>query len=192
MGLAPAAVVGISLGGLTSLELARRDDFAMTCLVVVDASPGNTPERSGPYLNLLGKDWFETFDDMVDYLADALEIPANESLRAGLKRNARRCTDGSWTWLADTRELSSGPHSRSEDLFASMPSVWEAVAAVSCPALIVKAAHSSVVSFDDLDRYRRNPVFSAHVLDCGHRVQTEVPDKLAELIRSVADPVSLY
>jgi pimeloyl-ACP methyl ester carboxylesterase len=182
LGLMPAAVVGMSLGGLAALELARIEGFSMTSLVVVDASPGNTPARSGSYLNLMGRDRFESLEDMAGYVAEALDVPETESLRDGLRRNARTTSDGTWTWLADTREL-TGRSSRSDDLFAAMPDVWNAVEAVRCPALIVKASRSSVVSVDDLDRYGRNPAFSAHVLDCGHRIQAECPRELAALIQ---------
>lgn len=182
--LAPraAAVAGHSLGGLTALVLASRWPELVRRLVLVDATPGSTPDRSQDILDFVGEAEFDSFEAFVDHAAAYRPGRDREGLRRSMRHNTRRRDDGTWTWRHDGREHPT--RDRWEVVFEELPKGWDHAAAVRCPTLLVRGRRSRIVTDDDVDRYRRTvPDLRVEVIaGAGHNIHGEQPDALGAAI----------
>lgn len=180
--LAPSAdvLVGMSLGGLTSLAMAARHPRLVRRLVLVDITPGVTAEKSRIVTDFInGPQAFASFDELLARTVAHHPTRSESSLRRGILHNARQLDDGSWQWRYDRR-------SRQHDGEPRPPQrLWDAVEAVRCPLLLVRGALSPVVDDADVEELsRRNPAARTVVVDgAGHSVQGDRPIELADLIR---------
>ena len=191
--LAPDAgmVVGMSLGGLTSIALTARAPDLVRRLVLVDVTPGVDREKAAPIAAFIaGPESFESFDEILARTVEFNPTRSESSLRRGVLHNAVERADGRWAWryqrprLAETFESTEMP---------DFSSLWDAVSAISVPLLLVRGADSAVVSDDDVAELRRRaPHAVIEVVEgSGHSVQGDRPVELASLIEGwLASPGS--
>jgi pimeloyl-ACP methyl ester carboxylesterase len=105
-------VVGMSLGGLTSMELAVRHPALVRRLVLVDITPGVNQQKAKAVLDFVdGPQEFASFDDLLERTMSFNPTRSEPSLRRGILHNAAQRTDGSWQWRYDRSS-----HVRSRDL----------------------------------------------------------------------------
>ena len=176
-------VVGMSLGGLTANSLAAAHPALVRRLVVVDVTPGVDRDKAKEIHDFIaGPQTFPTFGEIFERTVQFNPTRTHESLRRGILHNAHRLDDGSWEWNYDRRQLAG----------VDMPSfadLWDDVAAVRAPYLLVRGALSPVVDdADEAELRRRLP--SARVTtvaDAGHSIQGDQPLVLAEILRSELD-----
>jgi pimeloyl-ACP methyl ester carboxylesterase len=189
--VAPKAnvVVGMSLGGLSAFRLAAARPDLVPHLVVVDVTPGvhnrvgdMTPEQRGPVALIGGPPSFDSFEDMLQALAATMPHRPLDSLRPGLRHNAREMEDGRWGWRYDRLR----PPKEGETL--DFGRLWDDVAAIEAPLLLVVGGRSSHVHEDDVaELRRRRPDARVEVVEAaGHSVQSDAPLLLAGLIESFA------
>lgn len=95
-----------------------------------------------------------------------------------MKHNARQQADGTWTWRYDPRigSAGTGPDFRL---------LWDDVARLSMPVMLVRGGDSVFVTPDDLAAMTtRLPTLRVEVVPgAGHAVQSDQPLALAALIR---------
>jgi len=180
--LAPSvdAVVGMSLGGLTSLALAERHPGLVKRLVLVDITPGVTAEKSKIVTDFInGPQTFASFDELLARTVAHHPTRSESSLRRGILHNARPLEDGSWQWRYDRRARQHDGEPRPTGR------LWDAVESVRCPLLLVRGSSSPVVDDADVaELSRRNPAARTVVVDgAGHSVQGDRPLELADIIR---------
>ena len=99
--LAPraAAVVGMSLGGMTSIALAGQAPELVRSLVLVDITPGVTGGKAKAILDFVrGPATFDSFDDLLARTIEHNPTRTESSLRRGILHNAVQQDDGSWVW----------------------------------------------------------------------------------------------
>lgn len=111
--LAPEArlVVGMSLGGLTAMELAVRHPAAVRSLVMVDITPGVNAEKAKAVIDFVdGPQEFASFDELLARTKEFNPTRSDSSLRRGILHNAAQRPDGSWQWRYDRSS-----HARSRD-----------------------------------------------------------------------------
>ncbi len=99
--LAPdaAAVVGMSLGGLTSIALAERRPELVRRLVLVDITPGVDRAKAKAITDFVrGPATFASFDDILARTVEHNPTRTESSLRRGILHNAEQLDDGSWRW----------------------------------------------------------------------------------------------
>jgi pimeloyl-ACP methyl ester carboxylesterase len=179
---AAAAVVGMSLGGLTAFRLATLRPDLVRRLVIVDVTPGTDRVKSSPIAAFVqGPVSFASYDEMLERTVSFNPTRRVESLRRGLLHNAKRRSDGSWVWRYDRMDAAGRPD------FAPL---WEDVAEVRVPLLLVRGALSTVVSDADVDELRlRLPAASVEVVaGAGHSIQGDRPVELARLIEQFVFP----
>src|SRR6202040_1680625 len=93
------AVVGMSLGGLTSIALVDRAPDLVRSLVLVDVTPGVNREKSTAIANFIdGPEFFESFDEILERTIAFNPTRTESSLRRGILHNAIEAPDGRWRW----------------------------------------------------------------------------------------------
>jgi pimeloyl-ACP methyl ester carboxylesterase len=184
--VAPRArgVVGMSLGGLTTLRLAgARPDLVRTA-VVVDVSPGVadrskalTAEQRGSTVLIGGPPVYESFEALLAATVAASPGRDEESLWRGVRHNARQLDDGRWGWRYDRLRADDAPP-------LDFTPLWDDVASTPAPLLLVRGGRSFHTHDDDVAEYRRRrPDVRIEVVDgAGHSVQSDKPLVLAALI----------
>jgi pimeloyl-ACP methyl ester carboxylesterase len=179
--LAPAArgVVGMSLGGISSLALAAHAPELVRALVLVDVTPGVNAEKAAPITNFInGPASFDSFDDLLARTIEHNPGRSESSLRRGILHNAVQREDGSWVWrYARFRNEPSGTHPEFGDL-------WDAVSGLTVPMLLVRGLAWSVVDDADVaELVRRQPgALVVGVEGAGHSVQGDRPLELAAIL----------
>lgn len=177
------AVVGMSLGGLTTIRLARIAPKYVRHAVIVDVTPGvgqrhkdMTSAQRGASVLPAQQRVFPNFQAMLDHTLAAEPTRDRESLRRGVLHNSRRLPDGCWTWRYD--ELVDA-----EDFTA----LWDDLSSCLVPMTLVLGGASAFVSDADATEFaRRSPGLRTHVVDrAGHSVQGDCPRELAVIIREV-------
>jgi pimeloyl-ACP methyl ester carboxylesterase len=192
--LAPAAagVVGMSLGGLTSVVLAARRPELVRRLLVVDITPGTNRDKAKAIIDFVnGPQHFPDFDAILARTVEHNPTRTVSSLRRGVLHNARQLDDGSWQWRYDRRGRAqpdapgdaAADATRGADL--GVGRLWDDVAAVAAPMLLARGGTSPVVDDDDVaELERRRPGTEVVVVDgAGHSIQGDRPLELAALIR---------
>lgn len=181
--MAPRAevVCGMSLGGLTTLALAYQRPDLVSRLMMVDITPGVTPEKSKSITDFVnGPQSFASFDDLLARTIEHNPTRSKTSLRRGILHNARQLDDLSWAWRYDRRS-----HPRRKPGTSVAAGMWEMIERLHCPITLVRGGASPVVDDADvaeLQRRRRDAV--VHVVDgAGHSVQGDRPLELAALLQ---------
>jgi esterase len=192
--LAPNAevVVGMSLGGLTSIALTRVSDLVRR-LVLVDITPGVNAEKAKAVHDFIaGPQSFANFGEIFERTVQFNPTRTPESLRRGILHNAHRTEDGSWEWNYDRRPLAwgaEGSDDGAEAIELPGPALWADLAATTMPLLLARGSLSPVVDDDDVaELLRLRPDARVVVVDdAGHSIQGDQPVVLANLLRKLLD-----
>ncbi len=180
--LAPEArgVVGMSLGGLTSIALTARHPDLVRALGLIDVTPGvNNKKASAITAFINGPPSFADFDEILARTIEYNPTRSVSSLRRGILHNAVQLDDGSWVWrYARFRQNESGVRPEFADL-------WAGISSVRVPLLLVRGmAEGTVVDDDDeAELLRRQPDAQVERVEgAGHSVQGDKPVELAQLL----------
>lgn len=183
--IAPEAVatIGMSLGGATAIALAAdRPDLAQKA-VIVDVTPQvNDSSRSmgqmdrGTVALIGGPPTYDSFEAMAKAAVELSPYRAAESVRRGVRHNARQTGDGRWTWRYD---LFEGPRPSND-----FTRLWKDVDRIHQPAMLVLGGESKYVLPQDVEEMvRRKPDLRVEsVAGAGHAVQSDRPLELVGLI----------
>jgi pimeloyl-ACP methyl ester carboxylesterase len=181
--LAPEArgVVGMSLGGMTTLALVERAPELARRTVLVDVTPGVNGEKSTLISNFIrGPATFASFDDILARTVQYNPTRSESSLRRGILHNAEQQEDGTWVWryrrYGDLEKLPAHPD------FASL---WPVVDTLSAPSLLVRGMRSeSVVTDDDEAQWlgRSSHAWVARVAEAGHSLQGDTPLEFTRIV----------
>jgi esterase len=184
-GVGQIPLVGMSLGGLTSIALAGGFPEVATRIVVVDVTPSvlarvtrmSTEERGTTAL-IGGTAEFDDLDAMVDAAAAAAPHRSRASMHRGVLHNARRLPDGRWTWRYDQQQHADP---------ATYEALWADVELAPGPVTLVRGGDSAFVGDEDVAEFtRRRPDLTVEVVaGAGHSVQSDRPRELASVLRAV-------
>lgn len=189
--LAPRArlVVGMSLGGLTTIRLAAIAPELVRRTMIVDVTPSvleaarelSSKARGATQL-LQRPTWFESFESMVDAAAAVSPGRSRASLERAVRHNARRLSDEAWTWRHD-------PRMRTRSEAASTDDLWRDWQRSPAPTTLVRGQRSHFVSGQHLGRLvaARPDARIEVVPGAGHSVQSDQPQALADLVREHLD-----
>jgi pimeloyl-ACP methyl ester carboxylesterase len=177
------AVIGMSLGGLTTLALSEYAPELVRRVVLVDITPGVTGAKSQAITAFVsGPESFPDFDALLQRTIEHNPTRSVTSLRRGILHNARQLDDGSWVWRH--RRFADAGHD-----FTRFGELWGAVSALRVPLLLVRGmrAQSVVDDADEAELLRRCPSARIERLEqAGHSVQGDTPVELAAVIRAFA------
>jgi pimeloyl-ACP methyl ester carboxylesterase len=193
--VAPAAacVIGMSLGGATTIRLAARHPELCRRAVLVDVTPQiNDPSRElgtaerGTVSLIAGPPIYDTFDEMADAAVALSPHRSASGVRRGVRHNARRRDDGRWTWRYDLFGPAPGVETTAEGTrsWVDFTPLWDDVSAITVPTLFVRGGLSPFVRDEDIaEMQRRLPSLRVAVVEgAGHAVQSDRPLVLADLI----------
>ncbi len=188
--LAPsaAAVVGMSLGGLTTIALTREAPELVRTVVLVDVVPGITGARSKHITDFVsGPRSFASLDELLELTAQFNPTRSLSSLRRGILHNAEQQEDGSWVWRwarhRPSEPAAGSGHGEGSDAFYS--GLWESVSSITVPLLLARGMRPDSVLGDEDEEELRRRLPSArvvHFAEAGHSIQGDMPLELAALI----------
>ena len=198
--LAPRAkcVIGMSLGGMTSIALAGQRPDLVRSLVLVDITPGVNEHKSRAISNFVNGP--KTFPSFAEILARTIEhnpTRTEASLRRGILHNALQIEDGSWVWRYRRFDApnaldapppptpAAGPDDAVDRLETAYSPLWDIIADYGGPLMLVRGMlPQSVVDDADEDRMRelRPSARIERIAQAGHSVQGDTPIELAALI----------
>lgn len=189
--LAPQAraVVGMSLGGITSMALTAVAPELVRKLVLVDITPGINADKAKAITDFVrGPATFPSFEELLARTIEHNPTRTESSLRRGILHNAVQQDDGTWVWRY--RRDDSGPMPEDEDLDsgdqqAINARLWDVLGAVTVPVMLVRGMRpqSVVDDADEAELRRRLPTARVeHIEEAGHSVQGDTPVELASLI----------
>ncbi|NBY62350.1 MAG: alpha/beta hydrolase [Acidimicrobiia bacterium] len=179
-------IVGMSLGGLTTVALAgMRPDLAAR-IVVVDITPGVNSEKSKAITDFVnGPQSFASFEELLKRTIEHNPTRSESSLRRGILHNAKQLDDGSWQWRYDR-----STHPSKEDSAKRLDRIselWTVIANLESEMTLVRGGISPVVDDADVaELRRRKPGVEVVVIDgAGHSVQGDRPVELAEVLTRI-------
>jgi esterase len=181
-GIERALLVGHSMGGLHSINLAARHPERVRALVIVDASPDPLPDGAERARRLLtGRP--ARFRDPVE--ARAYLERTSPGYPAAVYENrlafAFREENGALVWRSDPAALERIMRGR-------MPTEdrWDALATIACPTLVVRGTRSNVLS-EDVAQHMVQTLADGRLmeLDAGHNVPLDRPRELADAVVTV-------
>jgi pimeloyl-ACP methyl ester carboxylesterase len=203
--LAPdaAMVVGMSLGGLTSIALAAHAPDLVRKLVLVDVTPGVDKERAAPIAQFVsGPESFESFDEILQRTIEYNPTRSVESLRRGVLHNAMPREDGRWVWRYQrprAMEMALAAEKSKEDGAPTQPDdpdseelaifdftlLWDDVSNIQVPVMLLRGTTmGSVVTDEHAEEFaRRQP--TARIISvegAGHSLQGDKPVETAALL----------
>ncbi len=176
----PVVLVGASLGGITALTAVGEHPGLARGLVLVDVVV--QVERAGverirDFMSA-HPDGFASLDEVADAIAEYNPLRPRPKRLDGLRKNVRQGADGRWRWHWDPAFIRIGDEPQRQIDPARLAA---AAAHVTIPTLIVRGAHSDVVSDDGMaDMLRRIPTAqAADVAAAGHMVAGDDNDVFA-------------
>jgi pimeloyl-ACP methyl ester carboxylesterase len=190
-----AAVVGMSLGGATTMRLAAIRPDLVGKAVMVDVTPQiNDPSRTlttqerGSVALVGGPPTFDSFEAMVEATMALSPLRPASAVRRGVRHNACQLPDGRWRWRYDLfgeRPVSTGN-------WGDFTPLWWDVERITSPTMFVRGGVSKLVRDEDVgEMHRRLPSLRVEVVEgAGHAVQSDRPLELVRLLQSFVFPTA--
>jgi pimeloyl-ACP methyl ester carboxylesterase len=176
---APVTLVGMSLGGLTSILVASERPDLVRRLVLIDITPGVNADKARHITNFVnGPATFDNFDELLARTIEHNPTRSVSSLRRGIVHNALQRSDGTWVW----RHQQHGPAPLEAPPVSDL---WDTLGSLTMPVTLVRGmAQGSVVDDEDVAEVlsRLPGATIVPVEGAGHSVQGDQPVVLAHLL----------
>jgi pimeloyl-ACP methyl ester carboxylesterase len=176
---APVPLVGMSLGGLTSILVASERPDLVRTLVLIDITPGVNADKARHITNFVnGPATFDNFDELLARTIEHNPTRSISSLRRGILHNAVQRSDGTWIW----RHQQHGPSTLEAPPVSDL---WDTLGSLTMPVTLVRGmARGSVVDDEDeAELLSRVPGATiVPVEGAGHSVQGDQPVVLAKVL----------
>lgn len=186
------AIVGMSLGGLTTIALADVAPDLVRRMVLVDVTPGvNSVKAQAITAFVNGPKAFTSFDDLLARTIDFNPTRTVASLRRGILHNALQLDDGSWVWRYRRFDEPSPLDPSETSVAPDYEALWQVLGRADVPILLVRGMRpQSVVDDADEERFlatcRHGSV--ERIAEAGHSVQGDTPLELAALLDGFVPP----
>lgn len=178
-------VVGMSLGGLTTLALSAHAPELVSTMLLVDITPGVNHDKAKTIADFVnGPESFGNFDELLARTLEFNPTRSESSLRRGILHNAEQRDDGSWVWR-HARHRVFEP----ERIDRDYDGLWTALEDHDGPLVLARGmrAQSVVDDEDEAEVRRRRPdARIEHFVEAGHSIQGDMPLELAALLDDVA------
>jgi pimeloyl-ACP methyl ester carboxylesterase len=193
LGVERLVLVAHSLGGRVASIFAGRHPDRVAGFVLVDIGPEVDPRGSMRIRQDVESNLEPVFESEAEYArALSLSYPAAtpEALRRMAHHGLRRRDDGRFQLAMDPalRGITAGRGGDADAEAAEAAlaqQMWDALAALSCPVLVVRGAASDILSPDTADRMVDDVLQNgklAIVARAGHSVMTDNPEGFNEAV----------
>ena len=181
----PPAVVGASLGGISSLlGQGESETPVLSALVLVDITP--TVEQAGVeriinFMRARAETGFADLDDCADYVASYLPHRKRPKDKSGLLKNLRLRDDGRYYWHWDPRFVTDADTRREE---RDPDRLIAAAKRLTCPTLLVRGGSSDLVTearAKEFQEYTPHAEF-VDVSGAGHMVAGDKNDHFTDSV----------
>ncbi|WP_227999751.1 alpha/beta fold hydrolase [Mycolicibacterium sp. P1-5] len=180
----PVVLIGASMGGLTSILVAKEaGPDVVTKLVLVDVVPrfekdGSARIRDFMFSNV---DGFDTLQQAADAIAAYLPHRKRPKNLDGLKKNLR-FRDGKWFWHWDPAFLTAPK----DDPFGRVERLEQAAIDLTIPILLIRGKLSDVVSAEGVQDFLSKVPRAEFVelSDAGHTAAGDDNDAFSEAVVS--------
>ena len=190
LGISRLAVIGHSLGGRVALRFAGRNPDRLAGLVLVDSGP-DLDARGTTRIRLDTSQQEPTFGSVEEYerlLSRIYPAARPESLGRLAHTGVRKTSDGRYERKLDPalfhRQAKTSEEERRAWAETESKALWQALARIECPTLVVRGAASDVLSADVADRMvetTRRGTF-AEIPRAGHSVMLDNPTAFREAV----------
>ena len=184
---AKPALVGASLGGLSSMvAVGETDDAFAASLVLVDVAPRVEKvgsQKIGGFMRA-GMRGFDTLEDAADSIAAYIPHRPRPKDLSGLRKNLRQRGDGRWYWHWDPRFITNQEGLDGQAGLVHHERLCTAARKVTIPTLLVRGRMSDIVS-DESVRELRELIPHAEVVDvdgAGHMVAGDKNDAFNQAV----------
>jgi pimeloyl-ACP methyl ester carboxylesterase len=174
MGLDQFTLLGLSMGGIVTMEYAGARPKALAACVIVDIAPEIVPAGlTRIQTGVQSTDVFASKDEAFAAARAANSLPPEAHHRHRVDHNLMRTADGRWTWRYD-RALRTPGNARARDADA----LWRACANINVPTLIIRGDRSDVMSPELAERMLQTIPYARLelVANSGHAVPLDAPD----------------
>ncbi|MDA0263903.1 MAG: alpha/beta hydrolase [Chloroflexi bacterium] len=174
LGLDDFNLMGHSMGGRNSFIWASNHPNTLRSLTIVDTGPVTQrrgQDRIRQFRELPNNlDSFEEFAERVKEYTGRTE----EQVLGALKYSIRQTPDGKWAWKWDPETRN---RNRGSDPVWSPERLWECVAAVDCPSLVVRGSRSDIFAEETLAKMGEvmTDCTTQTIDNAGHLVQGDNP-----------------
>ncbi len=193
LGFERLVLVGHSLGGRVCMRFAAAHPEKMAGLVIVDSAPELDPRgivRITQDVEEHRDPSFETVGRYENYLSISYPVATAESIRRMAQHGLRQREDGRYVLKMDiafrgrvAQEQDPEEIRKAEE--ANTQVLWDALAKIKCPTLVVRGAASDIVSADVADRMADEVLSNgtlAVVPQAGHSVMTDNPEGFRDCV----------
>ncbi len=177
----PPALVGASLGGLSSIiAVGESTEQVAAALVLVDVAPRVEEEGRNNIAEFMrsGFNGFDTLEQAADVIAAFVPHRPRPTDLSGLKKNLRQRGDGRWYWHWDPRFITNREGVDGQEGLVNHERLCEAARRITIPTMLVRGRMSDIVS-DESVRELQELVPHAevvHVAGAGHMVAGDKND----------------
>lgn len=178
----PVALIGASMGGLTSLPVAHEaGPELVTKLVLVDVVPRFEKSGSARIRDFMfsGIDGFASLEEAADAVAAYLPHRTRPRSVEGLKKNLR-LQDGKWFWHWDPAFLTAP----GDDPFERAEMLEHAAISLEIPILLIRGKLSDVVSTEGVQDFLQKVPGAQFVelSDAGHTAAGDDNDAFTDAV----------
>ena len=148
LGLNGFHLIGHSMGGRNSYVWASRNSEKLSSLTIVDTGPEAQHRGRNRIQNFRElPDELDSFEDFASRVQEYTGRTREQTLGA-LKYSIREREDGKWTWKYD-KLLRTPGHQTPQP---STEQLWEAVAKINCPTLVVRGGDSDIFANETMEK----------------------------------------
>jgi pimeloyl-ACP methyl ester carboxylesterase len=193
------ALVGASLGGISSLLALAEDESVGTALVLVDVAPRVEPDGVMRIRRFMasGLDGFGSLEAAADAIAAYNPNRPRSKDLSGLRRNLRQGADARWYWHWDARMMEPidppdrppGVDGVPSQRYASEEQLTEAARRITVPTLLVRGGASDLLTQEGVDHFL-SLISGARAVDvsgAGHMVAGDRNDAFNDAIVGFLD-----
>ena len=177
-------LVGMSLGGVNALAWSAHHSRRLAGLVLVDIGPETRMAGTQKIAAFTSEQkLLDSIDEVIDKALAFNPRRDRELLRLSLRHNLRQTPKGQWMWKYDQRHRGGFDAEARERRRVLL---WDAVAKVTCPTLVVRGAQSDVFHDEDAERLAGALAQGrwVRVENAGHTVQGDNPAGLLVELRA--------